>query len=303
MTSGVPQGTVLGPLLFLLYVNDLPNGLNSPVRLFADDALLYGIISNDADGNKIQDDLRKLEQWQYKWQMDFNPSKCKVVCFSTKKDPPQKTYELCGVALEEVKYTSYLGVTLDHKLKWGRHIQDITTKSNSTLGVMKRNLWNCPQEVKEIAYRTIVRPKLEYASASWDPYYKKDIVKVESVQRKAARFCTQNYQQTASVTDMIKELGWDSLESRRKKARLNLMYKLTHKLINIDTSKYLEIHSEMRTRGSHLFKYRIPKFYKDIFKFSFFPRTIKDWNSLPDNLVNSDSFEVFKAKLDHFNIV
>ena len=135
MTSGVPQGTVLGPLLFLLYVNDLPDGLNSPVRLFADDALLYGIISNDTDGNKIQDGLRKLEQWQYKWQMDFNPSKCKVVCFSTKKDPPQKTYELCGVALEEVKYTSYLGVTLEHKLKWGGHIQDITAKANSILGV------------------------------------------------------------------------------------------------------------------------------------------------------------------------
>ena len=274
MTSGVPQGTVLGPLLFLLYVNDLPDGLNSPVRLFADDALLYGIISNDTDGNKIQDGLRKLEQWQYKWQMDFNPSKCKVVCFSTKKDPSQKTYELCGVALEEVKYTSNLGVTLDHKSKWGRHIQDITAKANSTLGV-KRNLWNCPREVKEIAYQTIVRPKLEYACASWDPYYKKDIVKVESVQRKAARFqCTPNYQQTASVTDMIKELGWDSLESRSKKARLNLMYKLAHRLINIDTVNHLESHSEMRTRGSHSFKYRIPKFYKDVFKFSFFLRTI-----------------------------
>ena len=127
------------------------------------------------------------------------------------------------------------------------------------------------------------------------PYYKKDIVKVESVQRKAARFCIQNYQQTASVTDMIKELGWDSLESRSKKARLNLMYKLAHRLINIDTVNHLESHSEMRTRGSHSFKYRIPKFYKDVFKFSFFPRTIKVWNSLSDTIVNSDSVEVFKV--------
>ena len=94
---------------------------------------------------------------------------------------------------------------------------------------------------------------------------------MESLQRNVARFCTQNYQQTASVTDMIKELGWDSLESRRKKARLNLMYKLTHKLINIDTANHVESHSEMRTRGSHSFKYRIPKFYKDVFtEFSFF---------------------------------
>ena len=99
-------------------MNVLPDGLNSPVRLFPDDALLYGIISNDTDGNKIQDDWCKLEQWQYKWQMDFNPSKCKVVCFSTKKDPPQKLYELCEVTLGEVKYTSYLAVTLDHELRY-----------------------------------------------------------------------------------------------------------------------------------------------------------------------------------------
>ena len=102
---------------------------------------------------------------------------------------------------------------------------------------------------------------------------------------------------------MIKELALDCLESRREKTSLNLMYKLTHKLINIDTANHLESHNEIRTRGSHSFKYRIPKFYKDVFKFSFFPRTIKDWNSLPDNLVKSDSVEVFKVKLDHFNIV
>jgi len=102
VTSGVPQGTVLGPLLFLLYVNDLPNTLKSSIRLFADDALLYGIISSDVDGDQLQTDLKKLEVWQNKWQVSFNPAKCKTICLSTKKVPPQRKCLFCGVELEQV---------------------------------------------------------------------------------------------------------------------------------------------------------------------------------------------------------
>ena len=146
--------------------------------------------------------------------------------------------------LEEVQSIPYLGLTLDKKLKWSNHIQNITTNANRTLGLMRRNFWNCPREIKEITYKTIVRPKLEYASAAWDPYLKKDIAKVEKVQRKAARFCTGNYKQTASVTGMIKELDWETLELRRTKCRLNMMYKLSHKIVNFDTSKHLVFNSE-----------------------------------------------------------
>ena len=92
VTSGVPQGTVLGPLLFLLYVNDLPDNLKSQISLFADDALLYGVMSNEEDGDQLQKDLQQLEEWQNKWQMSFNPSKCKTICISNKKTPPQRVY-------------------------------------------------------------------------------------------------------------------------------------------------------------------------------------------------------------------
>ena len=165
--------------------------------------------------------------------------------------------------------------------------------------MVRRNLWNCPETVRETAYKAIVRPKLEYASAAWDPYHKKDIAALDRVQRKAARFCSQNYKQTASVTDMLADLGWDSLQTRRMKARLTLMYK-SHTLININTDKYLVLHTETRTRGSHPFKYRAPTTTKDVFKFSYFPRTINEWNSLPEQIATSDSLDIFKVNLSSY---
>ena len=166
VTSGVPQGTVLGPLLFLLYVNDLPDKLKSSIRLFADDALLYGVISNEDDGDQLQQDLKQLEVWQNKWQMSFNRSKCKTICISTKRVPPQRKHVFCGVELEQVESISYLGVILNDNLKWSKHVQSTSSKASKVLGLMKRNLWHCPRKVKETAYMAIIRPKLEYACAA-----------------------------------------------------------------------------------------------------------------------------------------
>ena len=160
------------------------------------------------------------------------------------------------------------------------------------MGLIKRNLWNCPRKVCETAYTSIVRPKLEYASASWDPHYKKDISTLERVQRKVARFCLQNFNKTASVTDMLSDLKWDTLETRRKKSRLT--HKLSHNLVDINTEEHLIPKSEKRTRNSHAFKYRMPKVSKDVFKFSFFPRSVTEWNSLPADLVNCKSLSDVK---------
>ena len=229
--------------------------------------------------------------------MQFNPSKCNIICISNKQRPPQRQYFFCGSKLEQVDSASYLGITVNSKLKWSEHISSISSKASRSLGLIKRNLWNCPRKVRETAYTSIVRPKLEYASASWDPHYKKDISTLERVQRKAARFCLQNFSKTASVTDMLSDLKWDTLETRRKKNRLTLMYKLSHNLVDINTEEHLIPNSELRTRNSHAFKYRKPKVSKDVFKFSFFPRSITEWNSLPADLVNCKSLSDFKLNL------
>lgn len=180
------------PVIVLLYINDLPVNLKSQTRLIADDALVYGVISANIDTvtNNLQDDLCSLEQWQDKWQMSFNPSKCKIICFSNKRHPPTRTYTFCNAILEQVDSITYLklGVTLKKDLKWSEHISYIAGNANKVLGLVKRNFWNSSRDVKETLYKSIVRPKLEYASEIWDPYYQKDTHVVEMIQRRAARF-------------------------------------------------------------------------------------------------------------------
>ena len=131
----------------------------------------------------------------------------------------------------------------------------LSLAKQAVLGMMKRNLWNCPKKVKEIAYTTIVCPKLEYVCAAWDPYLQKDIASLERVQRKAARFCSNNYHPTASVTDMLHELGWTTLELRRTMTRLALLYKMSRGQIDVDTETYLNPNTKLRTRASHQYKY------------------------------------------------
>ena len=229
--------------------------------------------------------------------MQFNPSKCKILCISNKRSPPVKKYTFCGVELEQVDDITYLGITLTSKLKWDQHVSTVSSKASQVLGVVRRNLYNCPRSVRETPYKTLVRPTLEYARAAWDPHYEKDIQKLERVQRKAARFCAGNYNPYASVTDMLQELNCETLATRRKIARLSFMYKLSHNLTDFSVTAHLKPNYERRTRGSHDFKFLVPRTKKDVFKFSFFPRTICEWNSLPDDIVNITSVNSFKSKL------
>ena len=187
--SGVPQGTVLGPLLFLCHINDLPNSVSSQVRLFADDCLLYREINTFDDHVTLQNDLKQLEGWANTWGMRFNATKCYIL--SINKDNKFKSlyhYQLNNTILKHVPNNPYLGILFSENLSWNDHITKITKKANCTLGFLQRNMKNCPRRCKQTAYLSLIRSVLEYGAVLWDPYLKKDVDMLEKVQRKALRF-------------------------------------------------------------------------------------------------------------------
>ncbi len=227
VASGVPQGTCLGPILFLTFINDIATGVNSYVRLFADDCLLYPEISSTEDQLLLQQDLTKLEQWSQKWGMKFNASKCYIVSVSRHSEPRfHRYYSLCDTVLESRQDNPYLGVLISNDGNFTSHINFITARANSTLGFLRRNLKRCPQNMKEMAYFNLVRSKVEYASAIWDPYLAKDVNKLEKVQCQGAQFVKGNYNYRASVTEMLVELKWEPLQDHHKNIRLVLLLKL-----------------------------------------------------------------------------
>ena len=130
----------MGPLLFLTYINDLPEHTQSEARLFADDCLLFRKITKTTDAEQLQQDLTSLQDWEQQWQMEFHPQKCTVIHISNKRQPIKSKYLLHGHTLEEVSSAKYLGVTIHNKLKWNEHISNIKTKATKTLGFIKRNL-------------------------------------------------------------------------------------------------------------------------------------------------------------------
>jgi ribonuclease P/MRP protein subunit RPP40 len=298
VTSGVPQGTVLGPLLFLLYINDITDDLTdgTTARLFADDCIIYRTIFQEQDRTILQRDLTQLHTWSQKWQMHFNPKKCTTMHISTRGNSPPYKYHLAGEQLETVREHKYLGITIADNLNWNAHIDNSCRKASQIFSLLRRNLKGCSIHTKATAFQSLVRPYLEYAVPAWDPHTKTNIDKLEKVQRRAARFTLNNYSYppapNSSVTTMLANLGWQPLHTRRTVTRLTFLYKIVHQTIAIPnhlTPAY------RNTRANHPYKFLHMQCRINQFKYSFFPRTLIEWNRLPSAIVLLPSSESFKT--------
>jgi hypothetical protein len=296
--SGVPQGTVLGPVLFLAFINDLPLTVESHVRLFADDCVIYRPVRNADDCQTLQTDLARLENWENSWCMSFNATKCSSISITRKTNKIDFPYTLHNTTLEEVSSATYLGVELSSNLKWSDHINKTVKKGNKQLAFVKRNLPIKNSKLKETAYFGLVRPILEYCCTVWDPHHTTYISKLEMVQRRAARFTLNRYERRSSVTDMLKELQWDSLEQRRARIRATLFYKIQHSLVAIQPPSFIIPNPRFNPDYPH----RIFKSYHGTHSYrnSFFPRTITTWNSLPPSIACSPTLDLFKGALETY---
>lgn len=294
--SGVPQGTVLGPILFLAFINDLPTYVNSSVRLFADDCVLYRAIEDNTDCTILQEDLKKLEAWEDKWLMSFNASKCSAMSVTRKKKKIEHPYTLHNQTLETVKRATYLGVELTPDLSWKAHINSICTKANNTLSFIRRNVKIDNRKVRETAYKGLVRPKLEYYSPIWNPHQDTHIRNIEMVQRRAARFTLGRYSYKLSVTEMLKELEWETLAHRRMVASLILLQKIRLGLVAATLPPFYIQPPKPSIRHPHRY---LPIGTRTVaYQYSFFPLTMISWNSLPTSIATLESIDAFKDALD-----
>ena len=297
VSSGVPQGSVIAPALFLVFINDLPDSISSDVRLFADDTVVYRKVASAEDAAILQRDLDSLAKWEEEWQMQFHASKCQVLKVRRARTGIDTEYRLHGISLPHADEVKYLGVTISKDLKWNKHVANIRNKASSKLSFLQRNVKIGSPKLKEQLYQTLVRSNLEYASCVWDPHEAKLIKQLEMVQRRAARWVTNRYHNTSSVTDMLRDLTWQSLELRRTHSRLCMLYKLHHDLVAIHPSYTHLSNTTRHTRTSQTMQYTVYQPRTNYFKYSFFPLTIVQWNMLGVNIKCAATVNMFKTQV------
>jgi hypothetical protein len=303
VTSGVPQGSVLGPLLFLIFINDIGNDVSCKLRLFADDCMIYLEIKDVKDCDRLQDDINAICNWVNMNEMRLNEHKSQLIKFTSKRPASQCTYNymINSVPLDYVENCKYLGLTINNKLNWKCQTEKVAKKGMNSLNFIMRNLRTSCTEVKEMAYKTIVRPALEYASLTWDPHqqFLKDLL--EKVQRKAVRKVLCKYGRRHSPTEMLHDLGWQTLENRRLHARLVAMYKIISGQASWkDLGEYVQ-RASFLGKGSHLLKVDLKGYNTNIgTKYSFLSTTIPEWNRLDVTVLDPwpDSVEDFIGRLD-----
>ena len=213
-----------------MYINDIPERVKSQLRLLADDSYLYRRISGEQDTVHLQEDHDELIKWEKEWSTEFHPDKCKL------RNQIEADYCTHNQILDTVDTAKYLGVLLNKKLSWKQQVDAICKKANKTRAFLQCNLKGCPRDVKSQSYNTYVRPIVEYASVVWDPVGEGNQqlnYQVEIVQCCAARFMTGDWRVTIIVSATIKQLGWETLDTRRQQSKLLFMHKYCHEIVDI----------------------------------------------------------------------
>ena len=226
--SGIPQGSVLGPILFLIYINDLPEVVKSFIHLFADDTKLHALIKNTQDALALQEDITNMELWSAIWLVNFHPDKCHVLTVGRHQDILHvHKYILNGVELEHVFEEKDLGVIIDSELKFEEHIAEKVKKANIVAGLIQRSFSHLNSRVFKTLFGSFVRPLLEYASVVWSPHLKKHINLIERVQRRATK--RVEGLENLPYIERLKRLELTTLTFRRLRTDMIEVYKHIHK--------------------------------------------------------------------------
>lgn len=304
VTSGVPQGSILGPLLFIWYINDLPDLLSRDtlIYLFADDTKLARIINSQSDATQLQGDINKVSSWSLNWKMNFNPDKCESLSITRKKHPIVNDYVIDGNPIVRKDSLKDLGVVTTTTLKWGLHISNVCTKAQQMLGFLHRT--SDPGfgiQVKRCLYMSLVRSHLGYASEVWSPLSGKDLRMVEGIQRRATKFILGYTNDNLTYKDRLVTLKLLPISYWHELKDLVFFFKLINGFYDIDISQFVSPKIVVRsTRSSSSLDYIVPKCKTSLFQKSYFVKTVKLWNNLPHTTRTCQSVGAFKSALYNY---
>ena len=296
--SGVPQGSILGPLLFLIYIDTIFSvklSEETKISLYADDILIYKAIQGDHCYDELQQDINSISLWSENNLMCLNITKCKCMLLSHRRNTHHPKMMLNDEPLEYVTHMKYLGVIISSNLQWSLHIDEICKKAKRMLGLIYRNYAaniSCSSIILRL-YLALVRPCLEYASQVWDPHLMRDIQKLENVQKFALRICCGRYGE--SYENLLDTFQIPTLSNRRLFLSLSTFFNIINGHVYFPSFDFdfrpSIVHS---TRTHHSQTLRIPFAHGNSLKFSFFHKTPQLWNNLPQEAVSATDLHSFK---------
>ena len=295
VVSGIPQRSVLGPMLFVCFVNDLPNAVTSSVLLFADDTKIFTEVP--VNQQTLQQDLDKLQIWSNEWQLRFNATKCKVIHLGKKSDPASYSMTSDGkaVTLETIQMEKDLGVNVDADLVFDQHVAIQTKKANKLLGMLRRSFTTLDEESLPLLYKAMVRPHLEYCNVAWQPKWKKEREELEAIQHRATKLIPTL--KDFAYPDRLKALSLPSLYYRKARGDMIECFKYISGMYKVSTN-FIPLDSNSSTRG-HSKKLKKLSAQKSC-RAEFFTRRITNaWNSLPEGVISAPTLNDLQCNLSN----
>lgn len=289
--SGVPQGSVLGPLLFIIYISDLAKSMKTTVSFFADDTKLY--CNPNTSYRDLKTDLKTIEKWTDTWSMSLNPDKCTILHIGSNNLKLQ--YKLNSTELSKVEWQRDLGIIISSDLKWEKHINRIVKQANTTLYLSLKAFKDHSKNNVLKIYKSFIRPKLEYCHSLWSPYFVKDIECLERLQRKITRIPPEI--SDLPYKDRLTAMNLQPLQLRRQRGDLIEAFKIIngHYSCNLDI---LHRNISIRHLRGHSKKFEKEKCSKLVRKNFLTNRLVYQWNNLKEETVSAVSINSFKNRLD-----